>query len=726
MATPGDQQDPLTASLPPETDYITYLTLLEYQLTASNLPTLTRLLTEDDGTLAQEIGWDLLKLVLPLTTAVPHEARKCLEVVARRGNPREVVVRVAEELEKLGRDDGDSGETEQEDGDGEDDGLRTFDGEAERIHLGNMTLDGMPPPSDRKQRSQQQAAQHQDQLDDHATNQDTSVTLCLMLSMLSLLHPRIKTKYPSRFLATSLPAALGAYRRLPIDAATTTTFLSFLERLAGKQKPALPPRMSSTIVQQANESTSASTPLPDPEGQSEEAVPPEVSTEEQAIIRRLLQAVLLEVLEECIQSLAVGDTPCMSWTMRLRDRFEPKRLVPGRQTETEKWEAQESLTERALIVKRAIRLSQDLGIEISDLRSELFDFEEVLAGDDNEAPGEDAGQDSPTEFPRSPKDIPFPHLGLVFLYVARYFDGIISDDEAVIKAVDVPEFLPQLGDLFRHHALKSSELSLGASTPVLDALFALIYASRQPGRYQVISDSTDYVSCLRLMAELSADIPDPQMRDCAHAVATTLFHQMGNVSQKIGLLSSLFGRQEPINLQSVAVNWLKDGLLAFMSNTSSEVDDKTSLGVASGMTASIPSSALCMDISLSAGLFLWKYSGPSPDPFTDLLQCASFYISMLNLLRILVVTNVLRTGLVATTPDEPGMVISGGEFLLEAAKTVVKLNALSNQAQRRVEESSLEPLEKMELWSLCDAAVKTREGFEKHAPETYKRALDGM
>ena len=725
MATSGNQQDPLIASLPPETDYITYLTLLEYQLNASNLPTLTRLLTEDDGTLAQEIGWDLLKLVLPLTAPSPDEARKCLEVVARRGNPREVVVRVAEELDRLGRDNNYGGEVDEHQ-DEEDDGLQTFDGEAERIHLGDMTLHGMPPPSDRQQRRHQQSSQRQDQLDDHVVNQNPSVKLGLMLLMLGLLHPRIKTKYPSRFLATSLPAALGAYRRVPIDATTTLAFFSFLEKVAGKQKPALPPRMSSSTIQQANEPTSASTPLPDPEGRSEEAVPPEVSAEEQAIIRRLLQAVLLEILEEYIQSVAVGDPPCMSWTMRLRDRFEPKRLVPGRQTETENWKTQESLPERDLTVKRAIRLSKDLGIEITGLRSELFDFEEVLASDDEEAPGEDAGQDSPTEFPSSPKDIPFPHLGLVFLYVARYFDGVISDDKAVIAAVDIPQFLPQLSDLFRHHAMKSSGLSQGASTPVLDALFALIYASGQPGRYQSISDSTDYALCLRLIAELSADIYDPQMRDCAHAVATTLFHQMDNVIQKIGLLSSLLGRQEPINLQSVAVKWLKDGLLAFVSSTSSEADDKTSLEVASGRAGSIPPSALCMDISLSSGLFLWKYSGPSPDPFTDLIQGASFCISMLNLMRILVVTDGLRSGLVATTPDQPGIVISGEDFLLEAAKAVTKLDTLCTQAQRAVDESSLEPLQIMELWSLGDAALKTREGFQKHAPGIYKKALDGM
>ena len=103
-APPDSPPDALVTALPPATDYITYLTLLEYQLTPENLPTLNTLLLADDGTLAEEIGWDLLKLVLPMLSEVPDEATRCLEIIAHRGNPREVVVKIAEELESLGRD----------------------------------------------------------------------------------------------------------------------------------------------------------------------------------------------------------------------------------------------------------------------------------------------------------------------------------------------------------------------------------------------------------------------------------------------------------------------------------------------------------------------------------------------------------------------------------------------------------------------------------------------
>jgi hypothetical protein len=138
---PPSEEDPLTAALPPVTDYITYLTILEYRLNAGNLGTLNGILDRDDGTLAKEIGWDLLRLVLPMLPDAPRDAAQCLDTIARRGNPREVVVRVAEELEKLGRLDDDADDNDDE-SDG--DGLPTFDGEAERRYARAPTATDRP------------------------------------------------------------------------------------------------------------------------------------------------------------------------------------------------------------------------------------------------------------------------------------------------------------------------------------------------------------------------------------------------------------------------------------------------------------------------------------------------------------------------------------------------------------------------------------------------------
>ena len=82
----------LLKALPPETDYLTYLTLLEYNLTVEQLPTLHDIL--QDTTLTANIGWDLVHLLLPFLPA----SQQCLQDVARLGNPREVVLKVTELL----------------------------------------------------------------------------------------------------------------------------------------------------------------------------------------------------------------------------------------------------------------------------------------------------------------------------------------------------------------------------------------------------------------------------------------------------------------------------------------------------------------------------------------------------------------------------------------------------------------------------------------------------
>ena len=167
-----DHNDPLVQTLPPATDYLTYLTLLEYQLTPERLPLLHQLL--QDEKLTTNIGWDLVKLLLPMLPA----STDCLQDVARLGNPREVILRVSEALMQLQPvDDDDKDEDVDDTGDV---------GKSLALHVLQFN--------------------------------------CL-LAMLSVLHSRIQTKVPSRFIATSLQAALEAYTTMPSDE-TTLAFMT--------------------------------------------------------------------------------------------------------------------------------------------------------------------------------------------------------------------------------------------------------------------------------------------------------------------------------------------------------------------------------------------------------------------------------------------------------------------------------------------------------------------
>lgn len=327
--------DPVLDSVPPETDYITYLTILEYQLTPERLPSLLKVLQDD--TLTENIGWDLVHLLIPMLP----ESKDCLDLIAKKGNPREVIIRVTEYLASL---------TEENDHH-EKNGLRTFEGEADRIHLGNMTLEGMPPTED--------APESRFKADIATTEEHQIQAFSALLSMLSVLHPRIKSKYPSRFLATSLPAALAAYRT-HITHKTTTMFLDFLASLSGRRKPTLPPRTSSDSPAALPTQVS----LPDPEAEDVSRMVPD---DEKALIRRLLQAVTLEICEDYVSSLD-GDFQGLSWSSRVRESIFPGKVVPGEKTATESYKTDNELREReATMDKILVRLNCSTSM-ITELR----------------------------------------------------------------------------------------------------------------------------------------------------------------------------------------------------------------------------------------------------------------------------------------------------------------------------------------------------------------------
>jgi hypothetical protein len=252
----------ITKSLPPATDYITYLTVLESHLSPEVLPTLNTIL--QDAELTQNIGWDLVHLLLPIPGG-----EKCLNTIARLGNPREVILKVTEALQIL---DLDSAEVVEE-------------------------AVPLAPPTSAEPKEVDK--------------------FCLLVNLLSILHPRIKTKYPSRFLSTSLIAILSAYR--PSNQATLA-ILSFVRTISGKKRPPLPGRQSSlkipitdAVVAESDKSA------PDPEAQEEEP-------QEAAIQRKLLQSFVTHVLEEYVNSNT------LEWAARLLESFQPGKVVTGKKS----------------------------------------------------------------------------------------------------------------------------------------------------------------------------------------------------------------------------------------------------------------------------------------------------------------------------------------------------------------------------------------------------------
>ena len=630
-------EDPLVAALPPATDYITYLTLLEYQLKPQNLSILNRLLSEDSGTLAEEIGWDLLRLVLPMLEQAPEAANDCLDIIARRGNPREVVVRLAEELEKLSQQSLEEDENGQvgAEGDGADDGLPTFPGEAKRIHLGEMKLEGMPEGETLGPTAPDTEEASSDKEPPVDTTQQDQLSFKALMSMLCIVHPRIKTQYPSRFLATSLPAALGAYRRMPTSRAATVSFLDCLRKLSGKQRPPLPPRTSTGNVLTATDGGPAvSAPLPDPEASAEASggiIMP--SFAEKDIITRLLQAVLLEIVDEYMVSLQIHETPSMSWTSRLREKLEPGRVVPGKETETELWQTDEDLKQRDELAITFVSLAEEVKLDFE------VEFRAAIAPKSSTAPSakSDTKDEEPSEYPTSPSQIELVPTALLLLEAARQFAFGPEPRSTELPLKDDLDLVM----MYRAFNLLTP-LSESPSLPnpaVQDALHVLLYHVSISETKRTPDNESILVELISILTQTFSTNPYAQLRDDAHHIATKLLREHCDPETRLAIITQTLNRFAESSRQDVAtsniplstpftegmlkaagVDWLKDEFIRYQTQTTDG-------------NSGIKPAILETDAELSALLFpqVPSIAASSPDAQDKVLLLLPFYISILNL-----------------------------------------------------------------------------------------------
>ena len=264
-----------------EKDRFTYLTILQYNVTTPEvLPTVNEVL-ENDPQLTQEIGWDLVQILLRIPGA-----ETCLETVARLGNPREVMIKVMEALEQLNDESEDQGAALAQAGEEEE------------------------------------------------TPKDVAARFITLLGMLAILHRRIKTKYPSRFLGSSLVKVYEAYQPTP---EMTASVINLVRSLSGRKRPPLPSRKSSINVLDPDQHGDASKNAPDPEAEQEDP------TEE------MMQSKLLQAFVTCILQRYINNNE-MQWSARLLEKYHPEKNLPGRKTMTQKYTEDDTLQERDAVV----------------------------------------------------------------------------------------------------------------------------------------------------------------------------------------------------------------------------------------------------------------------------------------------------------------------------------------------------------------------------------------
>lgn len=307
MADTSKALQALTESRPPATDGFTYLTIIEKVLSPEILPELNDIL--QDPKLTQEIGWDLVDMLVPV-----QGCEQCLETVARLGNPRETIIKVLEVMEGL-----------QAEEDGLEDQLDLLTTEDDEDDDGAEASNGAK--------------------DLAKTPQEVTRRFIILLGMLAILHQRIKTKFPSRFLATSL---LTVYRTYQPNQEMTASIINLVHSLSGlsgqKARPSLPTRKSSIEVANPDRHGDASKNAPDPEADNELALDPD----EEEIQRRLLLSFTSCVLESYVNA---ND---MQWSRRLLEFYSPEKIVPGRKTATAAFREVAELENRDTMVGKLV------------------------------------------------------------------------------------------------------------------------------------------------------------------------------------------------------------------------------------------------------------------------------------------------------------------------------------------------------------------------------------
>ncbi|KAJ5515788.1 hypothetical protein N7527_007348 [Penicillium freii] len=481
-------EDPLIQALPPATDYLTYLTLLEYQLTPERLPLLHTLL--QDEKLTTNIGWDLVKLLLPMLPA----STECLQDVARLGNPREVILRVSESLMQLQPEDEDEGERA-------DQGLP--------LHILQFN--------------------------------------CL-LGMLSVLHTRIQTKAPSRFIATSLQAALEAYTTMTTNE-TTLAFLEFFREVSPSKRPAPPPRAAS----ESSVLRVAAASAPDPE--AEVSSPSPSADNETLLVRKFIQFGLLELLKSYLLSFSSPMDPGMSWTIRMQEHLHPDLRLPGAQSQTEAYGSTKELKERDMIMGKLMALSRDVGIDNEELLS-------IISG----SPTDQTAQLDFDEPPTNPSQIPLERHGSLLLLAARAAGTTLFATGQPPRRVSVFPELAQIFNNFVGGQTNLDEVAFGQPHALLDSLLGLtIYSLQYP--IETPSSDTEFKDFVAILTACTAR----QSHGIVRQIPAAIVKSHPSPETRFKLIHKILEDDNLASARDSAIAWLKDELLPSPTQSSDNI-----------------------------------------------------------------------------------------------------------------------------------------------------------
>ncbi|KAK4143658.1 YAP1-binding protein 2 [Dichotomopilus funicola] len=533
MTTEALKPDPAKAieaireARPPATDRFTYLTIVEANLIPEVLPALNEVL--QDPELTQEIGWDLVFGLVGLPGS-----EECLETIARLGNPREVILKVLETLALL-----DAEQTEEE----------VAEAEEEEEEEGG---------------DQDAANGKQTQKSGGSPVVSSTHKFITLLGMLAILHKRINTKYPSRFLAQTLQTVYSTYRPTPD---MTASVLNLVHSLSGQRRPPLPSRKSSVNVANPDQTGDASKNAPDPEAdRGDEREDPDET--------ELQQKLLLSFATCILEAYTNGNE--LEWAARLLEFYNPEKIVPGRRTLMAAFREEQELLSRDSIVGKLVALIGDLGL---DSCSKSF-IQQIFEGPMHSNPLEEPDLTSPSKIALSTG-------GSVCLVAYWVFSSTVFDSKHPEPEMRVfPEHFAILDKFLQDDAHAQIQSSVGTIEALVtiglwlqsNNLLSTNPTSPLTNPTTSPEDPTsDFMRYIHLTTLIALYHPAIQVRNAASVLAGLILHADPEEEDRLKVLEDLLENCMFATLKARAVAWLREELISASTPSPSKPPQQTTL-----------------------------------------------------------------------------------------------------------------------------------------------------
>ncbi|KAL1895301.1 YAP1-binding protein 1 [Ceratocystis pirilliformis] len=493
----------LLESRPPATDTFTYLTIIEKSLCPEILPTLLEIL--QDAAICQDIGWDLVDKLL----IMPGSA-DCLQTIARLGNPREVIIKVLESLERLG------------------------DGSLEKIHDSEDNDDG----------NYSEEASAEIRSIDEKTNRDkTNAHFSVFLGMLGILHKRLDVRSPSRFLHSSLATVCKVYSSNPSPRATAAIIDLVYALQPGATRPPLPNRQSSTVLAQAFPTAKGRVTAPDPEADT-----PAVNKQANDRVEEELKSRLLRTFVSCVIEAYVNGND-MAWAARLNEYYVPEKIVPGRRTWMQAFKEDPELVARDGQIGQLVSLAADLGLtelnvdQVKDLCESPLQIFPLRSEPD----------------PQDPEAIKLSSGGMICLSAYWTFASEVFD--ATYKTPDLYIF-PEHYKLLGRFLATDADACISANPGTLEALIVigLYLESNKKVTAAKITTKPNFMEYLHLVTLVSVFHPSLLVRNAATVLAGAILHADPDDVDRLKILEDLLENCIFSSLQAQAVTWLREEL----------------------------------------------------------------------------------------------------------------------------------------------------------------------